>query len=200
MTAATRKALLTAHVVFSVGWLGAVVAFCALAVAARAGADPDSASFIALNTIGLVVIVPASLLSVATGIVQSLVTPWGLARHRWVVAKLVLGLAATALLLLHQFSAVAVAARRAASHVPVGLLATQLVIDALLAIAALLVITVISIYKPWGLTRYGQRQRDPASARPPLSRSSRIGLVVACVLFATIVVVHLLGGGLHHHG
>ena len=200
MTAGLRKALLTAHVVFSVGWLGAVAAFCALAIVARGGGDAESASFGAMNTIGLVVIVPASLLSVATGVVQSLVTPWGLVRHRWVVTKLVLGVVATALLLLHQFSAVAVAARRTASHVPVGLLATQLVFDAVLAIVVLVVITVISIYKPWGLTRYGQRQRDPASAPPPMSRSSRIALVVACVLLATVVVVHLLGGGLHHHG
>jgi hypothetical protein len=35
-----------------------------------------------------IVIVPLSLAALLTGVVQSLGTPWGLFRHRWIVAKL----------------------------------------------------------------------------------------------------------------
>ena len=42
-------------------------------------------------------IVPASVLTVISGIVQSLGTQWGLWRHRWVATKLVLGMLATPL-------------------------------------------------------------------------------------------------------
>lgn len=201
MSPAFRKALLTAHVVSSVGWIGAVAAFLALAlVGHRAGAASVAGIYGAMDTIGLSVIVPASLLAVATGIVQALVTQWGLVRYRWVVTKLVLGLLATAALLLHQFTAVAEASRRASAGVPVGTLASQLVVDAALAIVVLVIATVLSIYKPWGMTRYGQRRRDASPGAEPLPRSARLGVVVACVLVLAFMILHLLGHGFHHGG
>jgi hypothetical protein len=48
-----------------------------------------------------IVIVPLSLAALLTGVVQSLGTPWGLFRHRWIVAKLALTVVATVLLLVH---------------------------------------------------------------------------------------------------
>ena len=201
MAPAQRKALLAAHVVSSVGWIGAVAAFLSLALAGRC-ASPGSAAGIysAMDTIGLTVIIPASLLAVVTGIVQALGTPWGLLRYRWVATKLVLGLLATAALLLHQFTAVAGASRRASAGVPVGSLASQLVVDAALAILVLVVATVLSIYKPWGMTRYGQRRRDASTRAEPLPRSARLGVVVGCVLVLAFVILHLLGHGFHHGG
>ena len=201
MSPTLRKALLTAHVVSSVGWIGAVAAFLALAlVGSRAGAATATGIYGAMDTIGLSVIVPASLLAVVTGIVQGLVTQWGLVRYRWVLTKLVLGLLATAALLLHQFTAVAAASRRAAAGDAVGSLASQLVLDAALAIVVLVIATVLSIYKPWGMTRFGQRRRDASPGAEPLPRSARLGVVVGCVLVLAFVLLHLLGHGFHHGG
>ena len=114
MTPALRKLNLTAHVTCSVGWLGAVAGFLALSIAALVSRDAElvRGAYVAMNLLGSSVIVPLSLAAVLTGVVQSLGTHWGLFRHYWVLVKFVLTVAATILLLLHQFTAVATAARR----------------------------------------------------------------------------------------
>src|SRR5689334_19993174 len=103
MTAGIRKFLLTLHITFSVGWLGAVAAFLALAIAGLSSRDPQlvRGAYLAMGLSGWFVIVPACLGALLTGIVQSLATPWGLFRHYWIVVKLVLTVGATLLLLLH---------------------------------------------------------------------------------------------------
>ena len=75
-----RKFTLTAHVTFSVGWLGAVVAYLALAIAGltRQDAQVVRAAFLSMELIGWFVIVPLSLAALFTGLVQSLGTEWGL--------------------------------------------------------------------------------------------------------------------------
>lgn len=47
------------------------------------------------------VIVPLSFASLATGLVQSLGTTWGLFRHWWVLVTLVMTVLASAILLMH---------------------------------------------------------------------------------------------------
>src|SRR5579859_3737107 len=103
MTPGLRKLGLTAHVVSSVGWLGAVAAFLALALLGLTGRDGPSvrAAYLAMDRVTWLVIVPFCLASLVTGIVQSLGSPWGLLRHYWVVLKLGLTLLGTGLLLLH---------------------------------------------------------------------------------------------------
>jgi hypothetical protein len=211
MTPALRKFNLTAHVTCSVGWLGAVAGFLALSIAALTSRDADlvRGAYLAMNLVGSAIIVPLSLAAVLTGVVQSLSTHWGLFRHYWVLVKFVLTVAATILLLLHQFTAVATAARRvsetAAEALPdVGGLGPQLVGDAGLAVLTLLVTTTLSVYKPWGRTAYGRRaetqeqRSDPAAGGPSLTL--KIVLAVIGVILAAVVVLHLAGGGLHHGG
>jgi len=110
-------------------------------------------------------IVPLSFAALLTGLVQSLGTHWGLFRHYWVLVKFALTIGATILLLLHQFTAVAGAARRvsgsSAGTLPeVGRLETQLVGDAALAVLVLLITTTLLVYKPWGRTSYGRRRQE----------------------------------------
>src|SRR5438093_107471 len=111
---------------------GAVASFLALSVAALASRNVEvvRGAFLAMNLVGAVVIVPLSVAALASGLVQSLGTQWGLFRHYWVVTKLGLTIGATFLLLLHQFNAVAGAAKRVSTTAPgswpdVGRLATQ---------------------------------------------------------------------------
>lgn len=163
MSAAVRKLALTAHVTSSVGWLGSVAAFLGLAITGLAGRDAQKArsAFVAMELTGWYVIVPLSFASLVTGLIQSLGTTWGLFRHYWVLAKLVINLLATTLLLVHMrpISQMAYMARDAAwtpsDH---RQLQIQLVADAGLALVALLAATTLSIYKPRGVTPYGWRK------------------------------------------
>jgi hypothetical protein len=166
MTPALRKFGLTAHVTSSVGWFGAVAGFLALAVSGLTSQDAQvvRAVYLAMNLIGWSVIVPLSLASLLTGLVQSLGTSWGLLRHYWVVIKLLITVFATILLLVHMqpvgHLARAVATTTLASGELAGL-RIQLVADAGAALVALLLAATLSVYKPRGLTQYGRRrQRD----------------------------------------
>ena len=164
MTAGIRKFGLTAHVSLSVGWLGAVAAFLALAVAGLTSQDPRvvRASYLAMDLTGWFVIVPFSIASLLTGLVQSLGTPWGLFRHYWIVAKLAINLFASVLLLIHmrpiRHMALA-AAEKALSASDLRGLRSQLVADAGAALVVLLVATTLAVYKPKGMTRYGWRKQ-----------------------------------------
>jgi hypothetical protein len=207
MTPRLRKLTLTAHVSTSVAWLGAVAAFLALSLAALRSRDPDlvRSAYLAMDLIGELIIVPLSLAALLTGLVQALGTQWGLFRHHWVVVKLALTIGSTLLLLLHQFTAVASAARRAAGAAAgtlpdVGRLGTQLVGDASLAILVLLVTTTLSIYKPWGKTRYGRRLEARSDGIDDgRDRGLKVLLAIVGALVVGFIVHHIAGGGLHGH-
>jgi len=162
MTPGARRFGLTAHVTASLGWLGAVASFLALAVAGLTSRDAQMvrAAYLAMDLCTWYVIVPLCVASLVTGVVQSLGTSWGLFRHYWVVMKLVLTLLSTAALLLHtQPISYMAAAAAATSLAPadLGKLRLQLVADASAALFVLLVATALGVYKPRGVTSYGRR-------------------------------------------
>jgi hypothetical protein len=212
MTPRVRKLALTAHVASSVGWMGAVVAFLALSIAGVTSRDADvvRSVYLAMNLVGESVVVPLGIASLLTGLIQSLGTPWGLFRYYWVTVKFALTIGATSLLLLHQFTAVAGAAKRvsatAAGTLPeVGHLGTQLVGDATLAVVVLLLNTLLSIYKPWGKTSYGRRPEESTPGTegnvmqaPRPGRLRNVLLVLALVL--GLIMLHFSCGPGHHHG
>jgi predicted Co/Zn/Cd cation transporter (cation efflux family) len=162
MTPTVRKLALTAHVATSVGWLGSVVAFLGLAISGLTSRDSQKvrSAYIAMELTGWYVIVPLSVASLLTGLIQSLGTTWGLFKHYWVVAKLLINILATLLLLVHmqpisRMASLAVQGTLSpADHRRVQI---QLVADAGAAVIALLVATVLSVYKPRGVTPYGRR-------------------------------------------
>ena len=206
MSSGVRKFALTTHVMSSVGWFGAVAAFFALAVIGIMSADAQmvrSAS-LAMEPITSLVIVPFCFAALVTGIVQGLGTSWGLFRYRWVVAKLLLTVLATVLLLVHTQAierVAAVAADRVLSSTDLQNLRMELVAKAGAALMALVVATTLSVYKPWGLTSYGRRVtlRGNAVAVQSNEKVRAVlwvaGLIAALTLFA---VLHL-NGGVHHH-
>jgi hypothetical protein len=168
MTPGVRKLALTAHVTVSVGWLGAVAGFLALASAGLTSQDPHKvrAAYLAMELTGWDVIVPLSLASFITGLIQSLGTTWGLFRHYWVVIKLLINVFASVLLLVHMKPTTylaGVAATTTMASADLRGLRIQLIADAGAALAILLVATVLSVYKPRGLTPYGWRKARAAS-------------------------------------
>ena len=163
-----RKLALTAHVVSSVGWLGAVAGFLALAVAGLASDDVQQvrAVYVAMEVIAWFVIVPLAFASLLTGLVQSLGTQWGLIRHYWVVLKLVLTVVATIVLLLQMegIGFIADVARDTTmSSGEYRGTRTSLLLHAGGGLLVLLMTTVLAIYKPRGLTRYGRRKQPRAT-------------------------------------
>lgn len=166
--------MLAVHLTVSVGWIGGVVAYLALGIAAINAGDDRTirGAWIAMEILGWYVIVPLALASLGTGAVLALATRWGLFRHYWVIISLLLTVIAVAVLLLHMPDVTATAeVARAASGEGLAALGGDLAHPAI-GLVVLLVIQVLNIYKPRGLTRYGHRRqheapdRDPAGRRP----------------------------------
>ena len=168
-----RKFALTAHVIFSVGWLGAVAGFLVLAVVGLASRDDQTVRsvYLMLDLTAWYVIVPLCLASVLTGLVSSLSTPWGLFRHYWVLVKILITIPSSLMLLVHMqpIGYIAGIAAKMPSSIPdLQRLKIQLVIEASAALLVLLVATALSVYKPKGMTRYGwRRQREQRALAQP---------------------------------
>lgn len=169
-----RKVALILHVGSSVGWVGAVIAFLALAIAAVTNTDENliRALYVSMDVLGTSVLVPLSIASLTTGIIQSLGTQWGLIRHYWVIVKLAITLVSTVILVLYiqTLTALAEAATNPGTVIGPGQILPNFS-PVLHAAGALLVLTLalgLSIYKPRGLTGFGL----PVRARS-VSTSSR---------------------------
>ena len=167
MSPSLRKFALTAHISASVGWLGAVAGFLALAVAGLVSEDAQRvrAVYLAMELTAWFIIVPLSLASLASGLIQSLGSSWGLFRHYWVVFKLLINIFATVVLLMYMqtlgyFSRAAEDMTLSSADL-LALRSASPVIHAGAALVLLLVATTLAVYKPRGLTPYGRRkQRD----------------------------------------
>ena len=164
MAPGVRKLGLTAHVLSSLAWFGSVAAFFSLAVSGLTSTNGQivRAAYVSMNVVTAFAIVPFCFASLVTGVVQSLGTPWGLVRHYWVLVKLVVTILSTAILLPHARLiryAAAVALEAGFRGADLGRLRLQLAADAGAALVALLFATVLAVYKPRGVTPFGQRRR-----------------------------------------
>ena len=223
MTPRLRKFALTAHITFSVGWLGAVVPYLALAIVGLTSHDAQMvrAAYLSMELIGWFVIVPLSLAALLSGLVQSLGTPWGLFRHWWIVAKFLLTTGATIVLLGHM-EAVSrmsgIAAKTTLFSADFRGLRVQLVVHAAGGLLVLFAVTGLSLFKPWGMTTYGRRQISQADlpsrprgdarlVREPViatgtPRWLRVVGIHALGLVLLFVILHLTGvhgAGLRGH-
>jgi hypothetical protein len=171
MSSGLRKFALTAHVASSVGLLGSIAAFLALAVAGLTSQDAQMvrAAYPAMELIARFVIVPLAFASLLTGAIQSLGTPWGLFWHYWVLVKLLLTVFATSVLLI-KMELIGYAARLSAvstlSRADLRGVGIQLVVHAAGGLLVLLAPAILSVYKPPGMTRYGQRKQYEQCALP----------------------------------
>ncbi|MFF1272655.1 DUF2269 domain-containing protein [Streptomyces marokkonensis] len=111
-------------------------------------------------------LLPIAFLTLAGGPVLSLGTPWGPARHRWVRTGLWLTPATvTATVLAPRAGVNAAAEAVSAGHaLPDG--GGDVLMGPVVSLTAHVLMTVISVLKPWGLTRPRAAVRGPASAGP----------------------------------
>lgn len=176
MSPGLRKFALTAHVATSVGWLGAVAAFLALASAGLTSRDTElvRAAYLAMELIAWFVIVPLSLASLLTGLVSALGTTWGLLRHYWVLIKLLITVLSTIILLVHLEPVSYLAG--VAADIPAGGVdlrpRIQMLVTAGASLVVLLVTTGLSVYKPRGLTPYGWRKQQAQRMVSPADQAA----------------------------
>jgi hypothetical protein len=151
-----RKFVLTAHVVFSVGWIGVAASLLTLAVVGVTSDDTEV--YRAVGVLGGTFLTPASLGVLITGLALGMGTKWGLVRHYWVAAKLVLSIVLALGANFGLGRSIRDAARRAEQGAELGGIPGELVLTTTVSLTLLLVMTVLSVYKPWGRTRYGKRR------------------------------------------
>jgi hypothetical protein len=208
LTPRWRKAALLVHVTSSVGWMGAVAAYLALALGGLRSRDPEVArsAYISMELVGWTVIVPLSFLTLLSGLVESLGTEWGLFRHYWVAVKFLIASVGSIVLLVHMrvVGQMSELARRSLAPGEFGGPRVQLVVHATGGLLLLVAATVLSIFKPWGMTPYGRRREAVIAtgipAEAPLSvRGIFIFLGFAGFILTLLLVHHLMGGGLRHH-
>ena len=167
MTPGVRKLALTVHLTCSVGWIGAVVAYLALGIAAVTSLEVQTvrAAWTAMDVIGWWAIVPLAIAALVTGLLMSLGTHWGLFRHYWVLISLVLTIVSTVVLVLHMPTVSAMAKlAQTVDGTDLRALGGDLFHPAV-GLVVLLAIAVLNVYKPSGVTPYGWRkQREQRNA------------------------------------
>lgn len=161
-----RKVWLTLHIGIGVGWLGVSLAMLVLSIV---GATTDRhemrhGAYVLMDTFNIALAIPSVFLAIITGVVVSLGTPWGLIKHRWVLAKLVIALS---LPVLATFEGPWIDELMARSEDPAaepGGTGMLLVGAMALFLALLWTATILSVFKPGGRTRWGHREN--ARGRP----------------------------------
>ena len=173
-----RKFALATHLTVSVGWIGAVCGYLVLdvTVATSQEAQTVRAAWIGMDLIASWAIVPLAIASLATGLIMALGTRWGLIRHWWVLISFALSVIA-AVVLVSETRVIGTAAATAADSATSAeqLLALPGTLPhSIGGLVVLLVVQVINVYKPPGLTRYGWRkQQEERKGREPSAAASR---------------------------
>jgi flagellar biosynthesis protein FlhB len=198
MTPRTRNLALTAHITASVGWIGALAVFLAHALASTMSQDPHvvRSMSIAMGITAWFVILPLSLATLATGLVQALGTAWGLFKHYWIIFKLLLTGITTAVLLmkLQPISFLAEAATEAtfsaSDHTG---LQKSLVFHSVGGLVILLAILALAVFKPKGMTSTGIR------AMPRWAKIVGSLVIILISLVAIMAIFGAHGPGAHSH-
>jgi hypothetical protein len=164
LTPPLRKLVLLLHLITAISWPGAVAAFLSLALTGLTSTNAQivRSSYLAMPPITWYIIAPLAFASLLTGLLLSLGTRWGLFLHYWVLAKLLINSISILLLLLHTrvIADVATAAAQAPlSNTDLHGERVQLVTISIAALLALLLATILSVYKPRGMTPFGWRKQ-----------------------------------------
>ena len=148
------------------GWIGAAAGYLVLGVLAAMSEEPLTirAAWIGMEVIGWQAVVPLGCLAFLTGLVMSLGTPWGLVRHYWVLFALVLTVLALTVLILHMPTVTAGAelARTVDDRAVIALGGD--VLHPALGLVVLIVVAVLNVYKPRGVTGFRRKRRQPSSS------------------------------------
>jgi len=206
MSSALRRFTVTTHVTSSVGWLGAVLVFIALAGIGLTSSNDRvvRGAYLLMAPAAWLVLVPLAHASLLSGLVLSLGTAWGLFRHYWVAVKLAITAFATVILLVYMGTFREMAGVAADPVVELDLVRNPSpLVHAILALVLLVVATVLAIYKPFGMTPYGTHQLAVARAQQPVgtvaAAADRVSNVRVLYLVAALVILLATALVLAHH-
>ncbi|MGI8331352.1 hypothetical protein ACRYCC_15430 [Actinomadura scrupuli] len=154
----TRKVWLTLHVGVSVGWLGLSLAMAALAIAGAVIGDHPvrHGAYELMHVFDLTIVIPSVVLTLVSGLVLSLGTPWGLIRHRWVLLKLVISLIIPITATVQKTWIEQLQERTRDPAGETGGVGLALTVTTICYMLLLWTAVVLSIYKPGGRTRWGR--------------------------------------------
>lgn len=205
---AIRRLTYATHVTSSLGWVGAVIVFIALALIGLTSPDETTTrgAYLVMAPAAWFALVPLAHVSLLSGLALCLGTAWGVFRHYWVVSKLVITVFATGILLAYMATFREMAGIAADSQVDLAAVRNPSpLVHGVLALALLLAATWLGVYKPFGTTPYGRRAQ-PLSVLPlpsvpiaiavlgrrlPTSAVIAVGLLV---VMAVRLLAHALGG------
>jgi hypothetical protein len=191
-----RRLTLTTHVTSSVGWVGAVIAFLALAVIGLTSQNEATVRgvYLVMAPAAWFVLVPLAHAALLTGIALSLGTTWGLIRHYWVVLKLGITSFCTLILMIYMGTFRQMAGVAADPIVELGLVRNPSpMVHAILALILLLMATILAVYKPFGMTPYGTRKADDEQRGVSATRAGRLATVPPIAVDSTPRWVYMTG-------
>lgn len=165
----SRKLWLTLHVGISVGWLGVSLVMVVLNLAGIRTGDLHARhhAFALMDLVSTSLVIPLALGSILTGLVVSLGTKWGLVRHWWVLAKLGIALGIVTFAGVKENFWLRELVAKTAEDPAVELYGVDvsLAVTMVAFCVGLWTATVLSVYKPWGRTRWGVREQGRRRAR-----------------------------------
>ena len=176
-----RQLTVWLHVLTSVGWMALALVLVTLLVLARteAGGTAPAATAMAAR-LDIVLLAPLANASAATGLLLSLGTAWGLAQHRWVLAKLVITL-------VQLYLGIAVLSDHLDDAAATGVPATPLVVGTAAMSGAIAFQAWLSVAKPGGRTRWARDRRTGRPVRLPVA--ARWVFVLAVVTALTDIAI-----------
>jgi len=169
-----RQWLLFVHVVVSLGWMGGGAANVVLAVTAvsTGSAEVQRVCYYLINRIDFALVIPLAFGALASGVVISLATKWGLFRYWWVLTKLALTLGVIVFSIFWVGVWVEESVLATASAAPANPAARPLIYGAGANIVAFLFMTWASIVKPWGKAPWSAVRGGGTSVRSGRARAS----------------------------
>ena len=160
-----RRTVLVLHVLCGVGWMGLDLGLLVLVVTGLTadGGATVAAAYTAARLVIPVVVPVLAVGMLGTGVLLGLGTRWRLTEWTWVLTKLVVGLVLTTLVfvaLLPGALSIPTELFGSAAEVRdvVGRAGQDLLYPPVVSFAALGFALVLSVWKPWGRTRWARRR------------------------------------------
>jgi hypothetical protein len=154
-----KRWLLIAHIAFTCIWFGVTVTFLVLSIAASTTNDENvlTACYTVMHLLSESSGRASIIGTVVTGIILSVFTQWGFFKYRWIIVKemmtilsIGLGMIAIYIFTLKGFTIVSAEGFEAMQNQAFISSRWQLYVGIILQIITLLMMIIISVFKPWG--------------------------------------------------
>ncbi|MBU5672149.1 hypothetical protein [Paenibacillus brevis] len=201
MSQSLRKLVLTLHVITAMIWLGSAAAYIPIAAYVLNNQDTDMirSAIQIMSLVANYIVVPVAFATLLTGAALSLGTKWGLIRHYWILIKLLLTLFAVFMLIAYTQElshAASIASQGILSSADIAVLKAPIhLTHPSGSVFIVIMATVLSVYKPKGMTKYGWRKQMEGKRNMDSTPYSTprwikiIGLTLAAMLLLLVAIM-----------